>query len=287
MKHHKWYQITIQINESHQDLLIGRLTYLSFNGFSQEEQFLKCYIPTTLWTRIIQNDFQSLLKSFKLEYPSLNLNYSISLISDKNWNKAWEKQTGIVDATSNIIIKPSWRKLTNRHRNKLILQIDPKMSFGTGHHETTRLSLTLLERFIKPNMRVLDFGCGTGVLGIASVKLGARSVVAIDNDEWAIRNTYENMKRNRVGHKMHARLGNIEIINGSKFDLIMANIDYPTITRFISSIASKTCKNGTVIISGILTSDIHSLLPLFKKNYLIPVEIENENEWVASALCRV
>ena len=171
---------------------------LGFAGFAQEEKLIKCIIPKQKWNKALINKFELVLSKFKIEFPALDLSYSGSIIHEENWNKKWEKQTGIVEATPHIIIKPSWKKLPNRHLKKLVLHIDPKMSFGTGHHETTRLSLSLLERFLEPQMKVLDFGTGTGVLGIACIKLGAKSVFAIDNDKWAIENTIENVKRNGV-----------------------------------------------------------------------------------------
>jgi ribosomal protein L11 methyltransferase len=287
MKSRKWYQITIQINESFQDLLIGQFTSLGFSGFYQEDKFLNCYLPTPQWTLKIQKEFKAILKRFGFEFPALNLNYSITLIHDENWNKTWEKQTGIIEATSNIVIKPSWIKLPNRYNKKLILHIDPKMSFGTGYHETTRLSLIMIERFLQPNMKIRDFGCGTGILGIACIKLGALSAIAIDIDEWAVNNTHENIKKNRVGSQIKVLLGSASVIPKQIFDLIVANIDFPTISRFIKLISTKTRKQGAVIFSGILTSDMQALLPLFENNSLVPAEIISENEWAAIALYRV
>ena len=136
-------------------------------------------------------------------------------------------------------------------------------------------------------MKVLDFGTGTGVLGIASIKLGAKSVFAIDNDEWAINNTKENTKRNSVRKQMIVRLGSISIIPRRKFDLIVANIDFRTISRFISSLTARVRKQGIIILSGILTSDLPVLLKLFAKNALIPLELVTENEWTAVALRRM
>ena len=287
MKARTWFQITILIDEPLQDLLVGQLALLGFSGFVQEEKFLICFIPTPKWSLAIQTEFQTILNRFKLEFPFIDLSFTITSVHEHNWNKTWEKQIGIIEATPHIVIKPSWKKLPNSHRNKLILQIDPKMSFGTGHHETTRLSLSLLERFLQPKMKVLDFGCGTGILGIACIKLGAQSVVAIDNDEWAIQNTQENAKRNRVHHRMVIRLGSVSVIPRQKFDLTMANIDFLTISRFINSLAKRTHKQGIIILSGILASDMPALLPLFKKNSLFPIELDDENEWIALALCHI
>ncbi len=281
-----WCQISIQLAESYQDLLIGQLTLLDFSGFVQEEKSFDCYIPAKRWTSAVRAKFQRTLKRFKLEFLNVDLSCTIKSIREKNWNKTWEKQTGIVEATPQIIIKPSWKKLPKQHRDKIILHVDPKMSFGTGHHETTRLSLLLLEQFFRPNIRVLDFGCGTGILGIASVKLGAKSVMAVDNDPWAIENTRENIKRNNVQRKMKVRLGSVSTVPHIKYDLIVANIDFRTISRFIKSIVDRSRKDGTIILSGILTSDMPALLLLFGKNRLVPVKLNTENEWTAVALRR-
>jgi ribosomal protein L11 methyltransferase len=287
MKSRKWCQISVRLEEPYQDLLVGQLALLGISGFVQEEKSLSCFISANKWTSTIRVKFQKTLDRFRIEFPIVDLSYTVKSIREENWNKTWEKQTGIVEATSHIIIKPSWKKLPKQFRDKIVLHVDPKMSFGTGHHETTRLSLRLLERFLQPKMKVLDFGCGTGVLGIASVKLGAQSVMAVDNDPWAIKNTRENIKRNNVQRHMTVRLGSVSAIPRLKYDLIIANIDFLTISRFIKSIIGRIRKEGTIILSGILTSDMPALLPLFEKNLLVPVKLDNENEWTAVALRRV
>jgi len=274
----------IQIEENHQDLLIGLLTQIGFTGFTQEVMTLACILPQRKWKTAFINKLNVTLTNFKKEFPSLPLSYSSFSVHEENWNKKWEQQTGIVEATPHIIIKPSWKILPARHRKKLVLHIDPKMSFGTGHHETTRLSLALLEQYLEPKMKVLDFGTGTGILGIACIKLGAQSVVAIDTDEWAIENTEENVKRNRVQKQMTVIWGSVSAIPKHKFDLVVANIDFRTISRFISSLTMRTRKQGIMILSGILTVDMPVLLKLFANNNLVPIELLNENEWTAIAL---
>jgi ribosomal protein L11 methyltransferase len=286
MKSRKWCQISIRIGEPYQDLLVGQLTLLGFSGFIQEEKSISGFIPANKWTSSIQTKFQKTLERFKFEFPVVDLSFTVKSIREENWNKTWEKQTGIVEVTPRIVIKPSWKKLSKHYRNKIVLHVDPKMSFGTGHHETTRLSISLLERFLQPKMKVLDFGCGTGVLGIACVKLGAKSVMAVDNDPWAIENTRENIKRNNVQRRMTVRLGSVSALPRSKYDLIVANIDFRTISRFLKPLVNRTRKEGTIILSGILTSDMPALHTLFDKNRLILVKLENENEWTAVALRR-
>ena len=287
MKTHSWFQVKILIDEKYQDLLVGLLVLIGFTGFVQEEKFLRCIIPQQKWNNPLKIKFRETCAKFKAEFPSLDLSYSGSIVREENWNEKWERQTGIVEATAHIVIKPSWKKLPNRHFKKLVLHIDPKMSFGTGHHETTRLSLSMIERFLEPNMKVLDFGTGTGVLGITCVKLGAQSVFAIDNDKWAIENTKENVNRNDVQKRMIVRQGSVSIIPRHNFDLIVANIDFLTISRFIHALTARTRKQGIIILSGILTNDMPVLLKLFAKNALVPIELASENEWTSVALRRM
>jgi ribosomal protein L11 methyltransferase len=287
MKKQSWVQVVVKIDERYQDLLTGLLVLAGFTGFVQDEHTLNAIVLKRKWNKRFRAKFDTVLAKFKIEFPSLDLSYSKSIVHEKNWNRKWEQQTGIVEATPNIIIKPSWKKLPVRYRRKLVLHIDPKMSFGTGHHETTRLSLGLLERFLEPDMKVLDFGTGTGVLAIAGIKLGAKSVYTVDNDEWSIENAKENVKRNRVHDRVTVRLGSISIIPRYKYDLVVANIDFRTISRFISSLASRVRKQGIIILSGILTSDLPVLLNVFAQRKLVTLELVSENEWTSVALRKI
>ncbi len=287
MKNRRWIDIAIAVDDKFQEQLIGKLATLGFNGFLQNDDRLNCYIPAPRWTVSTHNEFRLSLRQFKEENALSHLRHTVTSIREENWNRAWEKQTGIVRATPAIVIKPSWKKLPAALRNHLILHIDPKMSFGTGHHETTRLCLRLLEQFVEPKSSVLDFGCGTGILGIASVKLGARHATAVDHDSWSIENTRENIKRNNVQHRVITRLGSISAVPKRKYDLVVANLDARTIERFISSLSRLTSYGGTMILAGILISDIEHLLPKFNNLSLIPLHLDCENEWVAVALKKI
>lgn len=286
MKQRQWCQITFSLPANYQDLLIGQLSLLKINGFLQEDQKLHCFIPSPQWTKPFENQLHASLSRFNKEFPSLNLRYQRSIVKDQNWNRKWEQQAGIVEATDHICIKPSWAKLRKKDAGKLVLHIDPKMSFGTGHHETTRLTLKLIEQYLQPKMQVIDFGCGTGVLGIACAKLGAQSVLMIDNDPWTMPNAHENIKRNHVEKTVKAVLGSASKLPRKRVDLIVANIDYRTITRFIKTLREHLCVSGIILFSGILVTDIDTLLPVFKAHGLAPLEVLNENEWIALALVK-
>jgi ribosomal protein L11 methyltransferase len=205
-------------------------------------------------------------------------------VREKNWNAAWERTVGIVEATDRIIIKPSWKRLRTKDRTKIVLHIDPKMSFGTGHHETTRLCLALLERHLRAGNSVLDVGTGTGILAIAARKLGARRVLAIDTDDWSVSNAQENVIKNGVAPQVTVRKSALNTIHAQRFDLVLANIDFPTISRSLTKLTSFLSRNGILILSGLLVSDLEQLLDLLKRQSAIPIELIAENEWAALAL---
>jgi ribosomal protein L11 methyltransferase len=286
MKALRWTQVTLSIPLAYQDLLVGQLAALGFGGFLQEEASLKGYIEGAKWNRELEHHLHYYLQKFGAEFPHLRIRTSSASIRQQNWNQKWESSIGIIDVAPGIVIKPSWKRLRVRDKGKIILHVDPKMSFGTGHHETTRLCLQMLHKYVQPRMTVLDFGGGTGILAIAAIKLGAGRAVAIDHDEWTIPNIKENLKRNRVKHRVKVILGTVNSIPMRSFDLIVANIDFPTIVKAQSRFAARLKKGGLLILSGILTTDLLTLHRHLRHRGMTPLDIVIENEWAAITLIR-
>lgn len=287
MKSQQWIQVRLFIPSSHQDLIVGQLSMAGFEGFVQEDTSLDCFVPKTKWNNRFLARFRETLQRFQREFPAIGTRFERRVVRNRNWNARWERSAGIVEATNHIVIKPSWKKLRAKDRGKIVLNIDPKMSFGTGHHETTRLCLLLLEEYLPPEARVLDFGSGTGVLSLAAVKLGARSAVAIDIDEWALVNARENVKRNKVEKKIKVLSGGTKSIPKRQFDLILANIDLPTLTASLHRLLRSLRQDGLLILSGLLTSDLSKFMDLLAHRGAVPLEIISENEWAALVLVKL
>jgi ribosomal protein L11 methyltransferase len=284
-KNKQWIEVTIVSPAPFQELLIGQLASIGFEGFLQLEDSFSCYSPLARW-RHERRSLGILLRNFENEFKVRHFSWKSRVIREKNWNETWEKSIGIVEATQRIIIKPSWRKLRKKDKGKIVLHIDPKMAFGTGHHETTRLSMTLLEEYLHAGDKVLDFGCGTGILAISAVKLGAHSVLAIDNDPSAIENAAENISRNKVGRRVTSRLGDGTKLQKHSYDLIIANIDLPTISATLKHLVNRLKSRGSMILSGLLVSDLTNFMNLISHQGIVPLEMVNENEWVAIALTK-
>jgi len=284
MRHRTWHQITLHLPLRFHDLITGQLALLGFEGFQQEDHALLCFVKGGKWGRDLEQRLRDLLSRFKKEFPLCDLIYSKSTIREQNWNARWERSVGIVEVTPRMIIRPSWKKTRKQDRRKIVLQIDPKMSFGTGHHESTRLCLFLLEEYVKRDSRVLDVGCGTGVLSIAAAKLGAKAAVGIDNDEWSVVNAKENVRKNRVGKKVRISKGDVRRLPSGRYDLILSNIDLHTNLHSVRSYAKRLHRGGVVILSGLLTTDIPAILGSLPAAGFVPVELLEENEWVAMAL---
>ncbi len=150
---------------------------------------------------------------------------SEEIVADQNWNEQWE-ETISAQTIGRFYVKPTWDNSTVPP-DKILLEIDPKMSFGTGYHETTRLMLRFLPDVLEEGDHVIDAGTGTGILSIAAIKLGAKSAFAFDIDEWSINNTLENIILNGVSKKITVREGSSEVILGEeKADVLLANKEY-------------------------------------------------------------
>lgn len=258
------------------DIVSGFLWELNISGINEEDDALIIFADAKneLTKEEIHNQLQKLIdnkiiNSFEIEEK---------IIEDKDWNEEWEKGLNIVEVSDKIIIKPSFKDYENKE-NKIVITIDPKMSFGTGEHETTKLIVQFLEKYIRKGMKILDVGTGTGILSILSIKLGAKSVYAIDNDEWCFENAQENSQLNNVNDKIDIRFSEIPEVLEKDFDLILANIQKNVLLNISSEIVKRLSKNGFVILSGLLIEDEKDIVEQYKELKL--VDCKTMGEWLA------
>ena len=257
------------------ELVSGILWTLEISGIEENEQSLTVYSESENLEKQFEDLLQNAVKSGLIEKYKLITDE----IENKNWNEEWEKNLKVIEVTENIVIKPTFRSYDGE--GKLIIEIDPKMSFGTGEHETTRLMIELLEKHLRKGDKVLDVGSGTGALAIIAVKLGAESAVAVDTDEWCFVNGKENAELNKVAGKIKFVHGDVNSVAESAFDLVLANINTHILLNYVKEIAGKVKHGGKLILSGILNTDEEKITGSYEKQNLKLKEKTRKNEWSA------
>lgn len=209
----------------------------------------------------------------------------ITQIPAQDWESEWKKNFKPRKISKKFVVRPSWEKYKKK-KNEQVLIIDPKMSFGTGTHETTQLVIRLMENTVKKGM-VLDIGTGTGILAIAAAKLGCKKIYAFDVDENSYENAVENIRRNRCGSRIEVLQGRVEQLPVSwpkKFDVILANIQKNVILEILGTIRDLLSHKGILFVSGILTIEDEGMRRAFADHGLKLTESKQEGEWVAYAL---
>ena len=271
--------ITLSKNDPYRDLLIFSLGDEGpYDSFVETRDGLKAYVPTEQF----DEDWLKLqLENLKSQFSVFNYQLSFQELPDKDYNEEWERQHQAV-----LVEGFCWvRAPFHPHRNdvKYEIEIEPKMSFGTAHHATTYLMLSLLEQEELDGKRVLDMGSGTGVLAILAAKKGAAYVEAIDVDEWAFRNAQENFERNGVS--VTPLLGDASLLTEDKhFDVILANINRNILMRDMGRYAAVLNAGGTLFLSGFYEHDVDALLKVAEGLGLRPVFQKSRNEWTALKL---
>lgn len=268
-------------DESVREIIPAALSDFHFEGFVEDERGIHCYIKKEAWTGSADAVVREMAEQYQLQFVEL---ISVTEVRQQNWNEEWERTIQPIAVSDRFVITPSWHPVTDP--GKLVIVIDPKMTFGTGYHETTRLMLRLMERTVRAGSRVLDVGTGTGILAIAAAMLGAKEVLGVDIDEWSLDNGIENAERNGVRDTVQIRIGSLDAVTETGYDLILANIIRATILELLDGIIAKLGPNGTILFSGLLATDREIIEPALTQRGLIIREALAENEWIALEVTR-
>lgn len=271
----KYINVKLNILEENQDIAIALISDFPFIGISQNyDEIVVCFNAID-WQESLRNDLLECLQPLN-EAKILEEEF----VEDMNWNEEWEKNVPIIRVSDRIGITPSWKKDELDTEIKII--IDPKMSFGTGEHATTRLVSTLMDGLVKPNSYWMDAGTGTGVLAILSILLGARACFAFDNNEWSIDNSKDNIALNNVADKIEIQEIDIENDELPEVDSIAANIFTHLIIKSMPKFA-KALQNskGDLVCSGILKYDKDIVVESALTNGFEYIKELIEDEWIA------
>ena len=261
------------VSNENREIIAAMLGQIEFDSFSDTKKWIQAYIQESQFSEDLMNDT---LENVKLIFD--NFNYTITTIEDKNWNAEWEKNFEPIHISEECRIRAPFHSSEPKYKYEII--IEPKMSFGTGHHATTALMMKQILDFDFSNKEVLDMGCGTGVLGILASLKNAKNVYAVDIDNWSFENTIENAERNNIKN-ISIKKGDASLLVGKHFDVILANINRNILLNDMAMYVNSINNNGSLILSGFYSQD----LPIIsdKANQLgLKYENHIENDsWVA------
>jgi len=239
-----YVQLDIEVAEAQKEALLALLEPLAIDAFEETERGWRAYVPEDQWGDSMEQqlaDIQAVLP-FRLHRRSL---------ADQNWNARWESAFQPVRVGRFCTIRAPFHPAESRTAYELV--IHPKMAFGTGHHETTYQMVEQMEQLHIRGRRVLDFGCGTGLLAILAAKMGARAVHALDIEREAVDNTRENARLNNV--ELEVFQGGLSVAPGAAYDIILANITRNVITSHLPALFKRTLPEGVLLLSGVLSTE--------------------------------
>lgn len=279
------FDVSLEHEESLQGYFLVNFEPYGFEESSTGEMII--HINKSEWTPVAESRLNEFTASFADGSITLD---EIRTHTNTDWNAEWEAGIEPIQISDSLVIAPSWRLTEAKALNaEHIIVIDPKMSFGTGHHETTRLCLKLLEGIDCTSKSILDLGSGTGILAMYAIMQGGRRAVAIDIDEWAFNNAKENIERNGyTADVIEIRLGDLSTATNpnDRFDILIANIHRNVLLAIENEIASHQQSGATLLLSGILEWDKDEITSAYKKaGYSLKRSLQ-ENEWIALELTK-
>lgn len=250
MKPYLSLEFIIEPVEAGRDILLAMLDIEGYDSFEETQNGLNAFI--------LEEEFnEEALKAMPiLQSDDFSITYSISKLENKNWNEEWEAYYEPIDIDGKVYVRAPFHDPKEEYPFTVI--IEPKMSFGTGHHQTTRLMTRILLTLDVEGKNILDMGTGTGVLAIVAEMKGAQKVAAIDNFDWAVENTAENAKRNNCS-VIEAIHGDAEALKNRKFDVVLANINRNVLLEDMKTYIETLSVGGELVISGFFENDFDLL----------------------------
>ena len=276
-----YYELKIVLSpntETNRDVLAALLAEIGFESFTESENGLDAYVSE-------KNYSEEAISGLISDIPLIDteISYSANYVEAQDWNEEWEKnffQPIIID--DKCVIHSSFHKDIPTLSYDIV--IDPKMAFGTGHHETTSLMVSYLLQTELENKSFLDMGCGTAVLAILAKMRNSGRTLAIDNDEWAYQNSLENVQLNHT-EEVEVLLGDAGLLGKEKFDIIFANINRNILLNDIHIYVSCLNPGGELYMSGFYTEDLDIISEECKKNGLRLIDNKVKNNWTAARFC--
>lgn len=266
------YNFTIEPLQPATEILIAELGYVGFESFVETETGVNAYIQKEEWNAHLLEDI------YVLSSGEFKISYTFEEIEQVNWNKEWEKNFDPITVDSMCCVRAPFHEKPNVEFD---IVIEPKMSFGTGHHETTHMMIQHLLKLDVKGKKTLDMGCGTGVLAILAEMRGAKPIDAIDIDNWCYLNTIENIERNKAQF-ISPYEGDASLLRNKKYDLIIANINRNILINDMEDYALALNPHGDLLLSGFYLNDLELIKSTCLK-YNLTFQINFlRNDWVAA-----
>lgn len=265
-------QLTFKgVNEITQEIIIAALGELNFNSFQQNGEELLAFVDEAIF------DTNATKKQLQLFRQAEVNNFTVNILKEENWNKKWEENYPPVIIEEQILIKAPFHKIEKKYEYEI--ELAPKMAFGTGHHETTAMMLAQMLDVGFSDASVLDYGCGTGILAIFAEMKGAKTIDAIDIDDWAYKNTIENIKT--TGHQnIKVQQGDIDLVQQKKYKVILANINKNVILKNLGILFEMLLPNGHLLLSGILIDDVGEVKKVAEALFKSKAIVDTKGKWV-------
>ncbi len=266
------YIFTIEPLQPASEILIAELALIGFDSFAETKTGLQAYV-------LDEKEDEKRIQNLQIiQNKDFSISYERKIVETINWNEAWEKNFDPIEVDGECYIRATFHKPKPEYLYEIV--IDPKMSFGTGHHETTYMMIQQILNHDMTKKRVLDMGCGTAILAMLAKMKGADFVKGIDIDKWAYENAVENIKRNQLNISL--ALGNVDLLGLETFDIVLANINLTILLQDAIHYIKVLNQNGSLFLSGFYKEDLLAIREIFEKNNVTFVSYIEKNNWVSA-----